>query len=29
MPANNAMNTDGKLTRAFGARVFAAGYGER
>jgi hypothetical protein len=27
--ANNAINTDGKLARAFGAYSFAAGYGER
>jgi hypothetical protein len=26
---NNAINTDGKLARAFGAHSFAAGYGER
>jgi hypothetical protein len=26
---NNAINTDGKHARAFGAHVFAAGYGER
>jgi hypothetical protein len=26
---NNAINADGKLARAFGARAFAAGYGER
>ena len=26
---NNAINTDGKLARAFGAHAFAAGYGER
>lgn len=26
---NNAINTDVKHARAFGARVFAAGYGER
>lgn len=25
----NAINTDGKLARAFGAHEFAAGYGER
>jgi hypothetical protein len=29
MNSNNAINTDGKHARAFGARVFAAGYGER
>lgn len=29
MPPNNAINTDGKLARAFGAYEFAAGYGER
>jgi hypothetical protein len=27
--SNNAMNTAGKLARAFGAHSFAAGYGER
>ena len=27
--ANNAINTDVKHARAFGAHVFAAGYGER
>jgi hypothetical protein len=27
--ANNAINTDGKLARAFGVHSFAAGYGER
>jgi hypothetical protein len=26
---NIAINTDGKLARAFGAHEFAAGYGER
>jgi hypothetical protein len=26
---NNAINTDGKLARAFGAHEFAAGYGGR
>jgi hypothetical protein len=26
---NNAINTDGKLARAFGAHGFAAGYGGR
>jgi hypothetical protein len=26
---NNAINTDVKHARAFGAHVFAAGYGER
>lgn len=26
---DNAINTDGKHARAFGAHVFAAGYGER
>lgn len=29
MPPNNAINTDVKHARAFGAHVFAAGYGER
>jgi hypothetical protein len=29
MPANNAINTDGEHTRAFGVHVFAAGYGKR
>jgi hypothetical protein len=27
--SDNAINTDGKHARAFGAPVFAAGYGER
>jgi len=29
MSSNNAINTDSKHTRAVGAHVFAAGYGER